>query len=81
MDYEFKDYRKPPKIFLGSWPFWIVPNFWVFDYIVKLVIFLVVIPMFFGVVLTSIGIFLNFLLVDFLVYKQYSNNLDRNQHD
>lgn len=59
-----------------SWLFWSVPDSLVFDYLIKLGLFLIIIPMLFGVILTTTGLFLNFLLVDFLIYLQY-NNLKR----
>lgn len=79
MNYEFEDYRKkPPKPMLGSWPMWIVPNMFVTDYLVKLVMFIFLIPALFGMVLTTTGLLLNFMLVDFIMfmsYKQKINNL------
>ena len=45
MNYEFNDYRKPPeKPKLGSWPFWTVPEFYAFQYLIRLVLVLLIIP-------------------------------------
>jgi len=62
---------------LGSWPFWIAPSDLVLDYLIKMAIFLVVVPMVFGVVYTPMGLFLNYLFLDFLIYLQYKR-LTRN---
>ena len=78
MNYEFEDFRKrPPKPVLGSWPFFIVPNFMVFDYLVKIVLFIFLIPSLFGLVLTTLGLFLNFLVVDFIIYLSYKKQINR----
>ena len=78
MDYEFEDYRKkPPKPMLGSFPLWIVPNIFVTEYMVKLVAFLFLIPALFGVSLTVTGLFLNFMLVDFILYLSYKKQINR----
>jgi len=72
MIHEFHDYRpEPPKKELGSWPFWASPEHLAFDYVLKIGIVLILMPMLFGVKFTPIGYFLNFLLVDFLIYLQY----------
>ena len=69
---EMHDYRpKPPKQQLGSWPFWIVPTFCVWDYIIKMLMFLFLLPFFFGVVFTPTGLFFNFLFIDFIMYLSY----------
>ena len=78
MDYEFEDYRKkPPKPMLGDFPLWIVPNIFVTDYLVKLVTFLFLLPALFGISLTIIGLFLNFMLVDFILYLSYKKQINR----
>jgi hypothetical protein len=59
-----------------TWLFWTVPVELAFDYLIKLGLFLIIIPMLFGVMLTTTGLFFNFLIVDFLIYLQY-NNLKR----
>lgn len=78
MDYEFEDYRKkPPKPMLGSFPLWIVPNILVTDYLVKIVAFLFLIPALFGMALTTTGLLINFLLVDFVLYKSYQSKINK----
>ena len=68
MNYEVNDYREPQKPSLGSWPFWIVPELFVFGYLFRLILFLFVIPSLFGIQLTVMGLFVNFLVVDFIIY-------------
>ncbi len=78
MNYEFEDYRKkPPKPMLGSFPFWEVPNILVTDYLVKIVAFLFLIPALFGMALTTTGLLINFLLVDFIMYKSYQSKINK----
>lgn len=70
--YEFEDFRnKKPEPELGSWPFWIVPEKFAIDYVLKLAIFMVGLPLLFGAVLTPLGLLFNFALVDWIIYKQY----------
>ena len=69
---EYHDYRpKPPKKDLGSWPFWSSPPELAIDYIIKIALFLIGIPMLFGVAFTPIGLLFNYLLIDYLIYIQY----------
>jgi len=56
---------------LGSWPFWIAPAELGLDYLIKLVIFLIIVPMIFGIVYTPLGLLTNYLLIDFIIYLQY----------
>ncbi len=77
MHYEYEDYRKkPPKPMLGSWPTWIVPQMFVMDYLVKVLLFLFLLPYLFGMVLTTMGLLLNFLLVDFIMYLSYKSRIN-----
>ncbi len=77
MQYEYEDYRKrPPKPMLGSWPLWIVPQMFVMDYLIKVVMFLFLLPYLFGLVLTTMGLLLNFLLVDFVLYLSYKSRIN-----
>ena len=69
MNYEVKDYREPNKPKLGLWPFWQVPEFYILSYLIRLAIFIVVIPYLFGVMLTPMGLLLNFLLIDYFIYR------------
>jgi hypothetical protein len=69
--YEFEDYRnnQPPR--LGTWPFWAVPNFLVMTYLFRLALVLYLLPIFFGIKLTVLGFFLNFLLIDLFTYLSF----------
>ena len=70
MNYEFNDYRKPPeKPKLGSWPFWTVPEFYAFQYLIRLVLVLLIIPYLFGFQLTPIGLFFLFIAWDYVTYR------------
>lgn len=62
---------RPPKNNLGSWPFWSSPPHLAFDYIFKIALFLIGIPMLFGVAFTPMGLLFNYLLIDYLIYTQY----------
>ena len=69
---EYQDFRpKPPKKDLGSWPFWSSPPELALDYIVKILLFLFLVPSLFGMSFTPMGLLINFLLVDFIIYTQY----------
>ena len=67
-NYEYEDYRNHQRPSLGSWPFWTVPELFVFGYLFRLILFLFVIPSLFGIQLTVMGLFVNFLVVDFIIY-------------
>jgi hypothetical protein len=69
MNYEVNDFREPEKPKLGTWPFWQVPEVFILSYLIRLAIFIVVIPYLFGVMLTPIGLLLNFLLIDYFIYR------------
>ena len=72
MQYEVEDFRKPPKKpELGDWPFFIVPGFLVVDYVVKILLFLFLLPALFGLSLTVVGLGTNYLLVDYFIYRSY----------
>ena len=72
MNYDFEDFRpKPPKQDLGKWPFWSSPPELALDYVIKIAIFLLVVPMFFGVQFTPLGLLFNYLFLDLLIYWQY----------
>ena len=68
-NFEFEDYREPQKPKLGAWPFWTVPEFYALSYLIRLAIFIIVMPYLFGVVLTPVGLLINFLLVDYFIYR------------
>ena len=68
MNYELNDYREPKKPRLGSWPFWQVPDFLALGYVFRITLFVMVLPYLFGVILTPVGYFVNFMLVDYVTY-------------
>jgi len=75
MNFEVHNPRPPKKPQLGSWPFWSSPPEFAFDYVIKVVLFLFIIPAMFGAALTPVGILLNFFVIDLLIYFQYKKLL------
>lgn len=71
MDWEVKDFRNHPEPPEENWPVWTVPNYVVLDYLFKIVGFIFLLPWLFGVMLTPLGLFFNFLFVDWIIYRQY----------
>jgi len=70
MNYEMNDYRKhPKKPKLGKWPFWVVPELWALQYVTRLALVLFVLPFLFGMALTPGGIFLMFIVYDYVTYR------------
>lgn len=76
MNYEFNDYRKEPELHdPGPWLTWAVPESLVWRYFFRMAIFLYVVPtMLFGVQLSSLGYFLQFLIIDLITWMQYRTN-------
>jgi len=68
---EMQNPRPPKKPNLGSWPFWSSPDQLAFDYVLKIALFLVGIPMLFGITYTPVGLFINYLIIDYIIYLQY----------
>jgi len=71
MDWEVKDFRQQPEPPKEDWPVWTVPNYVVLDYLFKIVGFIFLLPWLFGVMLTPLGLFFNFLFIDWIIYRQY----------
>ena len=70
MNFEVEDYREPPKKpKLGKWPFWVVPEFWALQYIIRLALVLLVVPWMLGMLLTPMGVFIMFLIYDYMTYR------------
>jgi len=69
MNYEYQDYREPQKPKLGSWPFWQVPEFYALSYVIRLALFLFVIPYLFGITFTAMGLFSTFMIFDYFTYR------------
>ena len=63
--------RPPRKPNLGNWPFWSSPPELALDYVLKIAVFLIILPSLFGVAFTPMGLLINYLLIDFLLYLQY----------
>jgi len=70
---EMHNPRPPRKPNLGSWPFWSSPPELALDYCIKILIFLIMLPAFFGVAFTPMGLLFNYLFLDLLIYWQYKN--------
>jgi len=70
---EMHNPRPPRKPNLGSWPFWSSPPELAPDYCIKILIFLIMLPAFFGVAFTPMGLLFNYLFLDLLIYWQYKN--------
>jgi len=68
MNFEFEDYRNHKKPKLGPWPLWVVPEFYVWAYIFRIIFLVFALPYLFGFMLTPLGYLVNFLLVDYVVY-------------
>ena len=67
MNYEFEDYRKPKKEpELGPWTSYRVPRKFCFDYIVKFLLYLWILPWAFGIQLTVIGLLFNTVIYDYI---------------
>lgn len=66
--FEYEDYREPQKPKLGPWPFWEVPEFYAFSYIIRLSLILLIMPYLFGIQLSALGLFFIFVLFDYFTY-------------
>jgi hypothetical protein len=71
MDWEVKDFRQQPEPPKEDWPIWAVPVDLIIDYLLKVAGFILFLPWIFGYVLTPFGLFFNFILIDWIVYRQY----------
>jgi hypothetical protein len=73
MSFNPNDLKRNPNSPEQSWPFWIVPSFAILDYSFKVLFVLFIIPWLFGLTLTVLGMFTNFLLIDYIVYRHYKS--------
>ena len=73
MNYEVEDFRKKqPLQDPGPWLTWAVPEILALRYLFRIGIWLYVVPvMLFGVQWTPLGIFVQYLIVDYVSYLQY----------
>lgn len=54
-----------------SWLTWTVPEQLALDYVFKLALFLIIIPFFFGLHFTKLGLVVNIVLIDVIMYLSY----------
>ena len=69
MNYEFEDYRKPKKLNLGPWLTYRVPSIFVMDYIIKMFLWLWLLPFLVGFAVTPLGLLLNTIIFDYIYYR------------
>jgi len=55
----------------NKWPLWVAPTNLVWDYALKVIFVLFLLPYLFGLILTVPGLFINFLIVDLILYSSY----------
>jgi hypothetical protein len=75
MNFEVEDYRKKkPLKDPGPWLAWTVPESLAFRYLFRIVLWLYVVPfLLLGMQVTSLGLLIQFLVVDYVSYLQYKN--------
>lgn len=72
MNYEYEDFRKQePLNDPGPWLTWQVPSEWSFRYVMRLAIWMWLIPTIFGFALAPLGFLIQFFVVDYFSYLQY----------
>ena len=70
MNYEFEDYRKQKKEpELGPWSSYSVPKKFSVDYIIKMFLYLWIVPWLFGFQLTALGLLFNTVIYDYIYYR------------
>jgi hypothetical protein len=55
----------------NSWIMWTVPEQLALDYVFKLALFLIIIPFLFGLHFTKLGLIVNIVLIDIIMYASY----------
>jgi hypothetical protein len=75
MNFEVEDYRKKkPLKDPGSWLTWTVPESLALRYLFRIVVWIYVVPfLLLGIQVTSLGLLIQFLVVDYVSYLQYKN--------
>ena len=73
MSLDLNSLKRNPNSPEQTWPFWTVPPFAILDYLLKVLFVLFALPWIFGLALTILGIFTNFLLIDYIVYRHYKS--------
>ncbi len=69
MNWEFEDYRQHKKPELGPWHTYIVPKIFVSDYLIKMFLWLWLLPFLIGFQITAIGLLFNTVLFDYIYYR------------
>ena len=69
MNYEFEDYRKLKKPNLGPWLTYRVPSLFAMAYIIKMFLWLWLLPFLIGFAVTPLGLLLNTILFDYIYYR------------
>lgn len=75
MNFEVEDYRKKkPLKDPGPWLIWTVPESLALRYLFRIVVWIYIVPfLFLGIQVTSLGLLIQFLVVDYVSYLQYKN--------
>jgi len=74
MNWEFEDYRKKTPI--PKWSEWAWPRDQAFGIIWRIIFWTVIIPFaLFGTILTPLGFFIQLLVIDYVTYIQWKNNI------
>ena len=75
MNFEVHDYRKKkPLQDPGPWMTWAVPENLALRYLFRIVVWIYVVPfLLLGIQVTSLGLLIQFLVVDYVSYLQYKN--------
>jgi len=75
MNFEVEDYRKKnPLQDPGPWLTWAVPENLGLRYLFRIVVWIYVVPfLLLGIQVTSLGLLIQFLVVDYVSYLQYKN--------
>jgi|MDTC01.3.fsa_nt_gb hypothetical protein len=69
MNYEVNDYRKPPpQPVIGPWLTYHVPAPHIPDYFLNMFLLLFFLPWIIGIQLTSLGLLLQFLIIDLWIW-------------
>ena len=73
MNFEIEDYRKKkPLKDPGPWLTWAVPENLALRYLLRIVLWIYVLPfLLLGIQFTSLGLLVQFLVVDYISYLQY----------
>ena len=75
MNFEVENYRKKkPLKDPGPWLTWTIPESLAIRYLFRIVVWIYVVPfLLLGIQVTSLGLLIQFLVVDYVSYLQYKN--------